>query len=143
MQTFLPYPNFSQSARVLDMKRLGKQRVETLQIMTALVLKTGWTSHPAVKMWAGYELALIRYQAAICFEWTDIRHYKDTCFDKTEAMFYDNSEITPLTKLEDPFWLGRPEFHESQQSNLVRKNQTYYGNLFPEVPDDLPYYWPR
>lgn len=37
MQTFLPYPNFKASARVLDTKRLGKQRVENLQIMSALL----------------------------------------------------------------------------------------------------------
>ena len=33
MQTFLPYPDFARSARVLDRKRLGKQRVETLQVL--------------------------------------------------------------------------------------------------------------
>ena len=29
MQTFLPYNNFYKSAKVLDQKRLGKQRVES------------------------------------------------------------------------------------------------------------------
>jgi len=33
MQTFVPYANFSESAKVLDRQRLGKQRVETLQVM--------------------------------------------------------------------------------------------------------------
>lgn len=36
MQTFLPYPDFEKSAYSLDRQRLGKQRVETLQIMQAL-----------------------------------------------------------------------------------------------------------
>jgi len=36
MQTFLPYPDFKRSAQVLDRQRLGKQRVENLQLMTAL-----------------------------------------------------------------------------------------------------------
>lgn len=36
MQTFLPYPDFTKSARVLDNKRLGKQRVECLQILKTL-----------------------------------------------------------------------------------------------------------
>lgn len=36
MQTFLPYPDFAQSAACLDNKRLGKQRVECLQILRAL-----------------------------------------------------------------------------------------------------------
>jgi hypothetical protein len=36
MQTFLPYADFAECARVLDDKRLGKQRVECLQILKAL-----------------------------------------------------------------------------------------------------------
>jgi hypothetical protein len=36
LQTFLPYPDFAESAAVLDRMRLGKQRVETLQIAQAL-----------------------------------------------------------------------------------------------------------
>ena len=38
MQTFLPYENFAASAAVLDNKRLGKQRVETLQVIKAQLL---------------------------------------------------------------------------------------------------------
>jgi len=35
MQTFLPYPDFARCAAVLDPLRLGKQRVEVLQLMRA------------------------------------------------------------------------------------------------------------
>jgi len=35
MQTFLPYADFARCAEVLDPRRLGKQRVEALQIMRA------------------------------------------------------------------------------------------------------------
>ena len=36
MQTFLPYPSFEESAKVLDWRRLGKQRVEGMQIINAI-----------------------------------------------------------------------------------------------------------
>ena len=36
MQTFLPYEDFRESVRSLDDKRLGKQRVEAYQIISAL-----------------------------------------------------------------------------------------------------------
>ena len=36
MQTFLPYKSFEKSAKCLDYKRLGKQRIETWQIYSAL-----------------------------------------------------------------------------------------------------------
>ena len=62
MQTFLPYADFERSARALDAKRLGKQRVETIQVVRALTRPGyGWANHPAVLMWKGYEEALGRY----------------------------------------------------------------------------------
>ncbi len=36
MQTFLPYTDFKQSARCLDYKRLGKQRLEARTILNIL-----------------------------------------------------------------------------------------------------------
>lgn len=36
MQTFVPFADFRESASVLDMKRLGKQRVETFQVLGGL-----------------------------------------------------------------------------------------------------------
>ena len=33
MQVFLPYPDFKKSLESLDDKRLGKQRVETYQLI--------------------------------------------------------------------------------------------------------------
>jgi len=37
MQTFLPYASYAKTAETLDQKRLGKQRVETLQVMQVLL----------------------------------------------------------------------------------------------------------
>jgi len=55
MQTFLPYVNFAESAKCLDYRRLGKQRVEAKQILDVLNGKTtAWQNHPCVKAWKGY-----------------------------------------------------------------------------------------
>jgi len=71
MQTFLPYPSFTLSAICLDNKRLNKQILECDQILNALApgSTSGWRNHPAVKMWRGYEPALIQYQNACMYEW--------------------------------------------------------------------------
>ena len=67
VQTFLPYPDFAASAMALDRRRLGKQRVEALQILRALTRERyGWKHHPAVRMWAGYEEALACYAMEVC-----------------------------------------------------------------------------
>ncbi|MEW9532718.1 MSMEG_6728 family protein [Microbispora sp. NPDC049125] len=79
MQTFLPYPDFAASARVLDPRRLGKQRVETLQVLRALTVPGyGWRHHPAARMWTGYEEALVRYGLEICGAWCAMGR-ADTC----------------------------------------------------------------
>jgi hypothetical protein len=138
MQTFLPYRKFTSSARVLDNKRLGKQRVETMQIMTALVLKTGWVNHPATKMWAGYEFSLMSYQEAICDEWAIDRGFRDTCLDKTRAIFMQLPEEKRLP-LEVP-WMGLKKFHSAHRANLLRKDPIHYGQYeWKEEPADG--YW--
>lgn len=43
MQTFLPYSSFEESAKCLDNKRLGKQRVEAKQILEINLFKTAST----------------------------------------------------------------------------------------------------
>jgi hypothetical protein len=138
MQTFVPYANFNKTASVLDMKRLGKQRVETLQIMKALSDPSyGWQNHPAVKMWRGRRGALMMYQEAICNEWTS-RGYKDTCLEKTKALVVD----IPVSEWNIPYWLGDYALHESHRSNLTRKLPEWYSEFWDEQ-DDLPYVWPE
>ena len=138
MQTFLPYADFKQTARVLDYRRLGKQRVEAKQILMALRSETkGWVNHPATRMWAGHEPALIQYGLDICHEWVHGRGYKDTL---TDFFLEQASQFTgPIVM---PKWIGDTEFHLAHQSNLVRKDPVYYGAMFPGVQDDLEYVWP-
>jgi hypothetical protein len=139
MQTFLPSPDYEESAFYLDSKRLGKQRVETLQIMKALLTGRGWINHPATVMWIGYEWSLLQYQEAVCAEWTQQGGYKDTCLAKTRELYH---EFRGDDRGYDPWWLTIPSLHISHQSNLIRKDPKYYAPQFPGVPPDLPYYWP-
>jgi hypothetical protein len=138
MQTFLPYDDYAKSANVLDRQRLGKQRVETLQILKALSDPTyGWQNHPAVNMWRGYELELVCYGLAICDEWIT-RGYKDTCREKI-SIFYNN----PNFGYEMPSWLGNHNLHLSHRSNLLRKMPEFYGSLFEkDLTNNLEYVWP-
>ncbi|MEU9625790.1 MSMEG_6728 family protein [Streptomyces luteogriseus] len=149
MQTFLPYPDFRTTALALDRRRLGKQRVEALQVLRGLVVPGyGWRRHPAVKMWLGYEEALVRYGLEICRVWREQGH-QDTC---AATLVADVAATRPHAPIRDqhrlaaegelPPWLGDGPFHESHRSALVRKDPETYATLFPDVPDDLPYVWP-
>ena len=128
MQTFLPYADFQTSASVLDRARLGKQRVEAYQLLLGQ-----FPNHPAAKMWKGFEGALSLYALAICDEWIG-RGYKDTVRDKILGLSQEGTRSVPP-------WFGRPSFHLAHQSNLVRKNPSFYRPLFGDIPDDIPYEW--
>lgn len=141
MQTFLPYPDFEACATVLDRQRLGKQRVEILQILRTLQGETsGWSRHPAVLMWQGHELALTVYGLTICTEWT-ARGYKDTCYNKI-LLAYGHDIDWQLRVDEMPWWWGVPDLHLSHQSALLRKFPAFYKKWFSRIPDDLDYWWP-
>ena len=144
MQTFLPYADFRRSAAILDDRRLGKQRVEALQILRALTWETyGWKHHPAVRMWRGHVPALVRYGIDITDQWLR-RGRADTVRD--QLLEFVDGEVRPQEDLARehalPVWLGRRDFHRGHQSALVRKDPAHYRRYFPRIPDDLPYVWP-
>lgn len=132
MQTFLPYPSIIKSLRCLDNKRLGKQRVETLQILRALCgITKGWQNHPATRMWRDYEGALTMY-------------YNQTLFEWERRGFQNNMErIRDIREPLLPPWFGDLDFHAAHRSNLLRKDFAYYCQFHWQEPLDLPYIWPK
>jgi hypothetical protein len=145
VQTFLPYPDFRAAARVLDPRRLGNQRSEALVVLRVCRIQTyGWQHHPVVRMWRGHEPALMAYGRAICEEWT-ARGHADTVIAKLaewapQARLPTQEELVERGAL--PPWLGDERLHQSHRSALVRKDPAWYRPRFPDVPDDLPYFWP-
>lgn len=132
MQTFLPYASFNLTAKCLDYRRLGKQRVECKQILNALEGNSrGWNNHPATLMWKGFEEALRQYSNIIIREWVE-RGYNNT------LLLYPIEK----SKVRYPPWLGLDMFHASHRSNLLRKDPVYYGQFGWTEPDNLEYYWP-
>jgi len=165
VQTFLPYPDFYESASVLERSRLGKQRVEVLQLMNSLHPEStsrGWHNHPARNMWRGWEDALALYGVIICEEWIS-RGYKDTCREKillsrqAFSSAWQGRELEEMRRLLEeryrgarkgeepdflPSWIGSDSFHASHRSNLLRKDSEWYGQFGWTEPEDLPYVWP-
>jgi len=143
MQTFLPYPDPTATAKCLDYRRLGKQRVECLQLLNVLLGKSkinkngkrGWEHHPAALMWKGHERALADYAVQICDEWIR-RGYKDTCRSKIISL------VDMSLPVVYPSWVGDMSFHVAHRSNLIRKAPEHYQKFWPTVKGDLPYVWP-
>jgi len=137
MQTFLPYADFKHTARCLDYRRLGKQRLEARTILDILegrgkIGKSGkvvWSNHPAVRMWEGYENALKIYYNVILLEWISRGYKNNMKIAKTDG------------RILFPPWLGDERFHSSHRSNLLRKSK-YYRQFDWEESPEKPYFWP-
>lgn len=142
MQTFLPFAHdFDRSLRQLDRRRLGKQRVETLQLLNALTgVSSGWRQHPAAVMWIGYEPALIQYGVRCCDIWRE-HGYRDTCRDK----ILDHLPVVLACRGNTgmPYWSGgaiADRLSATHRYQLFRKDPQFYAKW--EDEPEAEYYWP-
>ena len=149
MQTFLPFESYSESARVLDVKRLGSQRNEAYLALKTIInskkfpnQKFPWQNHIICRIWNGYELQLFDYLQRICYEWHDIRGHKDTVLDKAKK------ELLPwcCVNCKDgikPYFLGNDEFHSSHRASLLYKNYEHYKQFGWAEKPQINYVWPK
>ena len=154
MQTFLTYPDsFTAIAKSLDYKRLGKQRVETKQILLtnrkldsyqqqytylSVPLNVGWRNHPAARMWRGHDGMLALYGAKMCKEWIN-RGYQDSLLPFFEEIVF-KSVLTWPAWMTDPKMMDR--IVDSHRRALIHKYPEHYQPLFPSLTPKLDYYWP-
>lgn len=142
MQTFLTDLDWRVTARQLDYKRLGKQRVECKQILNALgyavaengalvatTPSSGWRHHPCVAMWRGSHEALAEYMRIMVEEWIR-RGYQNTMLYVKPGLW------TP------PPWYADERIYASHRSNLLRKKPEHYGQFGWTEGPELPYFYP-
>lgn len=142
MQTFLPYEDYAESAKVLDANRLNSQLNESLVIVRSLFRqypvkksgKSGWEGHTVVEMWRDCELQLARYAKACAFEYLYNRplavnnEAKSLTSRKARFSFWNDliekleDEGYPDTKIEH---LGDEEFHSAFRALLLFKDIQY------------------
>lgn len=158
MQTFVTYFSHSKTMADLDQARLGKQRLETLQILKVLRGEAeGYTNHQAVRMWEGYEPALVLYGLFVCHEWRIVRGNADktwgdlAAFAKEYGMLDIEPELSKTGRavgvlegqeIEQPPWLTDRWVLRSHRSNLMRKAPHYYADKYEGTPENMPYLWP-
>lgn len=124
-----------ETMKLLDTKRLGKQRVEAKQIINVIENKdgsVGWKNHPIVKMWENHVDGLKYYFNCAVDEWI-LRGYKNT-MEKYEIKEVDD----PL-----PWWFFNKQVQMSHKMSLLRKDPGYYSKYFNEDPEyyNFGYVW--
>lgn len=131
---FIPYSDPIKIAKVLDYKRLGKQRVEARQILSIILGEAKWTAwrhHPAVLMWTPYPNQLKYYYNIMIKEWIS-RGYENNM-----VLFDDVEKKMPWFMHCEPILL-------SHRATLLRKNYAHYIQYFTAPKTYLEYgtIWP-
>lgn len=130
MQTFLPVPNYYESARILDHRRLKRQRVEAMQLITTILHGGGWRDHPACRMWRFHVRALMAYHDACVTEWVR-RGYPNTM-----SLYAPRAYVNPP-------WFGNDDFHSSHRAALLFQSPVWYSQFkWGEIPE-MNYAWPE
>lgn len=149
---------FAKIASQLDNKRLFKQALEGWQILMNLLeidpdgnprKPKGWSSHPAVKMWRGSELALFLYIMQMLAEW-----HKRGFNARMQIKVLNTSMIgKSMNKFKNkvPDWMLDSslfdEIASSHRQALLVKNYEHYSQFnWPEdngvEPTSYDYVWP-
>lgn len=139
VNTFLPYSDFKKCAKVLDNKRLLKQRVEAYQIINIIYKrmkkeKCGFYNHPAVLMWENNVESLKLYCNEMILESIRRKFMSQRPWENNKMKLY-NIENNP----EHPWWLGYQHIHYSHQASLLRKFPEHYIKYFSDLPDQYRY----
>jgi hypothetical protein len=134
VNTFLPYGDFEKIAKVLDNKRLGKQRVEAKQILNIITGKTdskAWLHHPAVLQWRNYANALKLYINEMIKEWIHRGFRNNMPFETVKG------------KCVIPWFVNCKVVNYSHQASLLRKNHAHYSKFFkvPKIFMKYSYVW--
>lgn len=133
MITFLVCEDFVLNAKLLDSQRLGKQRVEAVQILDAIQKGTKWKNHPIVHSWRPFIEALKYYINCIILEWVNRGGNNNI------PLF----EIPSIILI--PWWCQWDRLHQSHRAMLMRKNPFYYYDKFTVDPEynGYGYIWPN
>jgi len=135
VQTFVPDTTIPAIAEVLDNKRLFKQAVEVKQIFLALTTPGyGWQNHPAVKMWRGYEGALLGYGLQM------VNAHIERGYNAPVLLPWYTDTVAAVGASPLPWWWGDHRVHSSHRAALHRKDPTHYAQWANETATD--YWWP-
>lgn len=142
MQVFVPLPNFNDSRKVLDKKRLFKQVIEIRQILAGMGMKVEKNdgtfyrpthkNHPIYKTWEDQQGCLMHYHDLLLYECQQ-RNIKTNIKN-----FFPDSL---LHKFDYPSWWGREDFHSRHRAALLAKNPEWYGQFGWSEEPKIDYVW--
>lgn len=162
--------SFNKTAKTLDYKRLGKQRVEAMQLLNVLLyrikLDTEYKTHQEVKeLLIKYdeinwpfkptykytkkilEKGMLKHSPALKM-WIgyveELKLYFNCIVKEWKSRGYKNNlplEIVDESSLRIPPFLQNEDFIKIQRQNLIRKDKNYYGEIWKDLEETEGYLW--
>lgn len=134
MYTYLPFPDFADSAGVLNDKDLGMTEIWTRRIVMGLSGDTPTTGSRTEQAWRGHAKGLCVYGLYISAE-MGMRGRKSNYqpfFEERRRDFAGEQRETTLF----PGWTFSAEVHEAFQALLLWQDPEYYCNKFETYASD-------
>lgn len=168
MQTFMTSPDWVSTARHLDYRRLGEQRLECKQILAALgyeVTPEG-TLHRTQPHSLYFEVGLDpsgQRTTSVCRihatkGWVNhpctkmwrgyheaLAEYQRVMIEEWVSRGYNNTmlRVKPADLFLLPHWYDDERVYASHRSNLLRKAPEHYGKFGWSESSDIPYFFPE
>jgi len=172
VNTFLVYPlPFSRTFKKLDFKRLGKQRVEALQILNVLtklesvsledmpchqdkirefIHRCYWHTNALVtyKTIEKKNLGFVNHPAVhMWIGYTDaLKQYINECIAEWISRGYKNTMVIYDLPhdIEYPYWINSIPLHKSNMASLYRKDKDIYSSFHKRLGayEHRGYIWP-
>jgi len=131
------------TAADLEVDLLATAHEDSVRLFNALVYQNDeelTDSHPLVRMWQGYHVAVGAYNAALAATMAQHRISFGTRALKVAGVVRQMRGDAP-----DPFvmppWVEDADVLRSHRSNIVRRWPEYDG-VWPKTPERMPYLWP-
>ena len=131
MQVFITSDSYTESAKVLDNRRLNKQIIECNQIYKALTGQSkGWANHCVTRLWENNIDGLMYF--AWCCYWELKFRGKNPCEPVTDKSTGDAVYPTYFMKID--WWIS------AMRSHLLAKDSDHYSQFGWNVPAVSGYY---
>jgi len=140
MNSFITDYDFYTCGMNLDTRRHGAMIYENIHMLASslgvsdqlVTPKRDVSSHPACKLWKGYEGAHFKYAMELFNAWYDKGYHSEK---NLENLIF----LAPFVGLMDkstPPWITE-ELIETHRSVLIQKKPEHYRPLWPDTPDNL------
>ena len=149
MDTFVPFPNFKDSAgALLESDAIASLR-SALKVMEVhheygnLEHNEVIARHPIVELWGDAIPHLCEYAFAL-IEVIPADRTGAINLAKIEkaVRFHMSCATSGEYRMDAPRWLGDEMFHAAQRSALMRRHPLHYGRMWPDQDMSIPQYWP-